>query len=48
MWQKLESLTTFLEDLTERENVGELVVDERSVLKHRGERGHNDENFVNP
>jgi len=37
----------FLENLTERENPGVLVVDEISVLKHCGETGHNDVIFVN-
>jgi hypothetical protein len=36
-----------LEDLKERENVGVLVVDERSVLKHCKETGHNDVISVN-
>jgi hypothetical protein len=31
-----------LEDMTERENVGVLVVDERSVLKHCRETGRNE------
>ena len=47
-WQKWESLTNFfLEDMTERENVGVLVVDNRILLKHCRETGHNDVIFVN-
>jgi len=37
----------FLKDVTERKNVEILVVDEKSVLKHCGETGHNDMVFVN-
>jgi len=37
----------FLEDMTERENVGVLVVDNRILLKHCRETGHNDVIFVN-